>query len=434
MNILYINHYAGSLNHGMEYRPYYLAREWVKLGHKVTIIASNFSHIRSQNIVMPDKQSYLHEQIDGIDYIWCKTPPYPENGIKRVINIFTFLYRVRKLIPYFTKWYKYLGNYAFDKPDIVIASSTYPFDTKVAYKIAKKVNAKFVYEVHDLWPLTPIELGGMSKYHPFIYLMQRAENFGYKHADKVVSLLPKARGYMQEHGMHPDKFVYIPNGVSISETLHCQDTMPQSHIDKIDQIKQEYQFLIGYLGGMGESNALEYLISAAAKITKISQISGPKVAFVLVGDGVCKELLIKRAQDENIDNVFFLPAIAKIAVPDFLRRMDVLYIGWHKLSIYRFGICPNKLFDYMLSAKPIIHSMTAGNDLVQEAKCGITVAAEDIDAIIGAIEQITNLSPEELKKMGDNGHEYVIANHDYAILAQKFITVIAGGRKIHENT
>ncbi len=421
MNILYINHYAGSITHGMEYRPYYLAREWVRLGHKVTIVASNFSHVRSQNIVMPDNKNYLHEQIDGIDYIWCKTPPYPENGIKRVINIFTFLYRVKKLIPYFTKWYKHFGSYAFDKPDIVIASSTYPFDTKIAHKIAKKVNAKFIYEVHDLWPLTPIELGGMSKYHPFIYLMQRAENFGYKHADRVVSLLPKAQAYMQEHGMHPDKFVYIPNGVSISDSQNNQDQIPHAYIDKIAQIKQEYQFLIGYLGGMGESNALEFLIDAAAKIAQTPQINSPNVAFVLVGDGVCKEALIKRVQAENIDNVFFLPAIAKTTVPDFLSKMDALYIGWHKLSIYRFGICPNKLFDYMLAAKPIIHSVTAGNDLVQEARCGITVAAEDIDAIKEAIEQIAGIQLDKQKELGNNGQEYVIANHDYAVLAQKFL-------------
>ena len=33
MNILLINHYAGSPEMGMEFRPYYFAREWVKAGH-----------------------------------------------------------------------------------------------------------------------------------------------------------------------------------------------------------------------------------------------------------------------------------------------------------------------------------------------------------------------------------------------------------------
>lgn len=48
MNIILINHYAGSNFHGMAFRPYYLAREWVKMGHNVTIIAASFSHLRQK--------------------------------------------------------------------------------------------------------------------------------------------------------------------------------------------------------------------------------------------------------------------------------------------------------------------------------------------------------------------------------------------------
>lgn len=411
MNILYINHYAGSIYHGMEYRPYYLAREWVKLGHNVTIIASNFSHIRNKNTEMDTPDNYLTEPIDGINYIWCKTPAYPENGIKRVINIFVFLYRVRKLMPKLIKK---------AKPDLVIASSTYPFDTKIAAQVAKKTGAKFVYEVHDLWPLTPMELGGMSKHHPFIWLMQKAEDFGYKNADKVVSLLPKADQYMQQHGMAPEKFVYIPNGVSIDEWQNSQDKMPLEHNKHIAQLKSKYKFLIGYAGGMGESNALDYLLSAASKV--IDQ----DVAFILLGNGANRSKLLARIKEEHIINVYFLPEIKKTQVADFLSYMDALYIGWNKLSIYRFGICPNKLFDYMLASKPIIHSVTAGNDLVIEANCGISVPAEDITGIINAILLLTTMNKQQLEHLGQNGYNYVFKNHDYKVLAQQFLEKVSG--------
>ncbi len=404
MNILYINHYAGSIYHGMEYRPYYLAREWVKLGHNVTIIASNISHIRTINIDVPDSQDYLVETIDGIKYIWCRTPSYSGNGVKRVINIWVFLRQVRKLFP------KLIAE---AKPDLVIASSTYPFDTKVAAVIAKKVQAKLVYEVHDLWPLTPIELSGMSKYHPYIWWMQKAENFAYRTADKVVSLLPKAIDYMHKHGMSLDKFVYIPNGVSISDWQNSSILMPKEHSQQIENIKGQFKFLVGYAGSMGESNALEYLVSAAKKL--------PDIAFVLIGNGTNRELLLQRVMNENITNVFFLSAIQKTQVADFLKQMDVLYIGWKKLSIYRFGICPNKLFDYMLAAKPIIHSVNAGNDLVFDAKCGVSVAAEDINAIVKAINTLSHQKLDDRERMGENGHGYVIKHHDYPILAKRFL-------------
>ena len=64
-------------------------------------------------------------------------------------------------------------------PDVVIASSTYPMDVYPAVRMAKKYQAKVVYEVHDLWPMSPMELGGMSKHHPFILATQRAENYAY---------------------------------------------------------------------------------------------------------------------------------------------------------------------------------------------------------------------------------------------------------------
>ena len=107
----------------------------------------------------------------------------------------------------------------------MIASSTYPFDSKVAAKIAKKNNARFIYEVHDLWPLTLIEVGGMSKWHPFIMAMQCAENFAYRHADKVVSLLPKAEDHMHSHGMAAEKFIYIPNGVAVTDWLNSNQSI-----------------------------------------------------------------------------------------------------------------------------------------------------------------------------------------------------------------
>ncbi len=407
MNIIYINHYAGSIYHGMEFRTYYLAREWVKQGHTVTVVASNFSHLRQKNVSIPDGSNYFEEIIDGINYIWCKTSPYKVNGLKRVYNIYQFLSRVNKLIP----------QLLLLNPDIVIASSTYPFDTKVANRIAKKSGAKFIYEVHDLWPLTPIELGGMSKYHPFIWLMQRAEDFAYKNAGKVVSLLPCASDYMQEHGMTANKFVYIPNGVVVTDWEQNKAALPEAHIVQIKQIKSTFNFLVGYAGGMGESNALEYIVPVAKAVTD--------VAFVLVGDGASKESLITETVKQNLSNVFFLPRILKSQIPAFLEQMDVLYIGWHKLSIYRFGICPNKLFDYMLAKKPIIHSVTAGNDLVAEANCGISVGATEVNNIIEAVNKLKTMPIDELQQMGENGYNFVIKHHDYPLLANKFIKCIS---------
>ena len=185
MNILYIEHYAGSPEMGMEFRPYYLSEEWAKMGHNVTIIAGDYSHLRKKNpSVIND---FTVENIDGIEYVWVRTGEYEGNGMKRALTMERF---VRKL-------YLNAGKIARRwKPDLVISSSTYPLDTYPAQKIAKIAKAKYVHEVHDMWPSTLYEVGGMSKKHPFVVAMQIAENSAYKHCDKCVALLPYSKDYM----------------------------------------------------------------------------------------------------------------------------------------------------------------------------------------------------------------------------------------------
>ena len=187
MNILLINHYAGSPNMGMEFRPYYFAREWIKKGHNVSIIASDFSHLRRINPKI--RNDFDKSVIDGISFYWIKTLRYNSNGLKRAISMFEFVLKANRC----AKWIISEIN-----PDIVICSSTYPLDTFVGQKIKrlshKKV--KLVHEIHDMWPLTPVELGNMSKNNPFIRILQIAENSFCKNADEIVSLLPEAKGYL----------------------------------------------------------------------------------------------------------------------------------------------------------------------------------------------------------------------------------------------
>lgn len=401
MNIILINHYAGSNIHGMEFRPYYLAREWVKMGHNVTIIAASFSHLRQKNL---DISVITEEVIDGIRYIWLPVNKYQGNGVMRFKNMLAFIYQL----------YKNMGKFIGLKPDVVIASSTYPLDSYPAYKLAKNTGAKFVFELHDLWPLSPMELGGMSKWHPFIMFMQKAEDFWCTHADKVVSILPKTEEYLRTRGLKDGKFCHIPNGIVLSD---YDNVLPlkADYAERLDKLHNSGKFLIGFAGAHGIANALNVLLCAAEKLKNTNAY------FVLVGQGQEKENLKALAQKLKLDNVLFLDSIPKKMVPAFLNKMDVLYIGWQNKPIYRFGISPNKLMDYMMASKPILHSVTAGNDLVQEANCGISVPAEDVDAVADGIKKFMAMDKAELFALGANGKEYVVKYHDYKILAEKFI-------------
>jgi glycosyltransferase involved in cell wall biosynthesis len=409
MNILLINHYAGSPRHGMAYRPYYLAREWVRAGHRVHIIASDQSHIRARQPELAGA-ARLDETIDGIEYSWYRTPAYRGNGIGRVRNMGAFvtaLYRDGKQLAHAVK------------PDVVIASSTYPMDIWPAYRIAKLARAKLLFEVHDLWPLSPMELGGMSKWHPFIMLVQQAEDYAYRHADAVVSMLPKVREYMESRGLAPQKLHFVPNGIDPGEWQPDSPGLPDGAGKLLASLRAQGVAIVGYAGTHGVSNALENLLGIAGLMR------GEKVAFVLVGGGPDKASLQQRALRENLPNIHFLDPVEKSRIPSLLECFDIAYIGWHRHPLYRFGIAPNKLMDYMMAARPVLHAVAAGNDPVSEAGCGLTVAPDDPAAAAEGIRSLLNAGSDQRCAMGQRGKAFVLENLTYPVLAQRFLTACA---------
>ena len=395
----------------MEYRPFYMAREWVKAGHKVTILAASESHVRSFQPNM--KSIFTKEDIEGVHYTWAKTPQYSQNGVKRFFNMLVFVARI------FQYFFKLPKN---SRPDVVIASSTYPLDIYPAYYISKKSNAKLLFEVHDLWPLSPMELGGMKKTHPFIILMQIAENFAYKYSDKVISMLPKTLDHMMEHGLEPKKFSYIPNGINLEEwqqpKINEENSQVSEILEKIKRDQKEGYFTIAYLGTHGLANALDNFIKAA------EILKNQKIKFYLVGGGPDKKQLQNLAQSKNLHHVKFIEQISKENIPILTQTFDCTYIGLQKQPLFRFGISPNKLMDYMAAKKPIIIALNAGNDPVNEALCGINVPPENPKALAEGILKMKKLSNEERQQMGKNGFDFVQKNHDYKVLAKKFLDEI----------
>ncbi|MFC5512697.1 glycosyltransferase family 4 protein [Massilia jejuensis] len=410
MNILLINHYAGSVRHGMEFRPYYLAREWVRLGHRVRIVAASHSHIRAQAPDMEGRTRF-DQNIDGVDYSWFATPAYRGNGAGRIVNMLGFLWRLARAGRTLARE---------TRPDVVIASSTYPLDIWPARRIARLAGARLLFEVHDLWPLSPMELGGYSRWHPFIMLLQAAENHACRHADPVVSILPKVREHLEAHGMAPHKLHIVPNGADPAEWTGAEPALaPQLERD-LAKARAAADCVVGYAGTHGLANALDTLLDAAALLR------GRRIAFVLAGSGPEKQRLQRRVQAMGLHHVYFLDPVPKHAVPALLRRFDLAYIGWQRQPLYRFGIAPNKLIDYMMAARPVVHAVEAGNDPVADAGCGITLAPEDPHALAAAFVRLAGSSAAEREAMGLRGQRYALDHLTYPVLGQRFLTACAG--------
>lgn len=181
------------------------------------------------------------------------------------------------------------------KPDVVIASSTYPFDIYPAEKIAKHAGARLYFEIHDIWPQTLYEMGNITDKNPAMKFMQHATDKALKDSFRVISILPAADIYLRERGVNDAKFRAVPNGILAEDT---SEPAPPEDKALIDKLRADGKFIVMYAGGHAISNSLEDLISSAA-------LMDDGKAVVLVGDGVVKPKLKAQAEKLELKNVYF---------------------------------------------------------------------------------------------------------------------------------
>lgn len=392
---------------GMEFRPYYFAREWIKMGHRVDIIAADYSHLRRVNPEV--NKDFQKDIIDGIHYHWVKTGSYEGNGVKRAITMARFV----------SKLWIHVGKIINDiAPDVVICSSTYPLDTYVGQKIKRKSKkkVKLIHEVHDMWPISPIEIGGMSPKHPFIRVMQKGEDSFCKNSDIIVSLLPAAKDYFIEHGMKSNKFVYIPNGVVLEE-WNVRNKIPKKIAEHFNRNRSLGKFNLCFFGSINKTYNLDVLINAVIKMNL------DNFAVTFIGPGLDKAELEEMTIGHEDIFAFFDP-IPKNAIPDLFNYIDASFVGAKSQNILRFGVSMNKLFDAMMGGKPILYMVDAPNNYVKEFNCGVSVDGNTEERLEVGISKLISLDKDEYKIMGQNGENAVRDIFNYSNLSEKFISIM----------
>jgi glycosyltransferase involved in cell wall biosynthesis len=232
-------------------------------------------------------------------------------------------------------------------------------------------------------------------------------------------MLPKVHAYMASRGLDLRKLHIVPNGIALDDWQQPPQPLRDDVAQALAAARADGRTVVGYAGSMGLPNALDALLDAAVRLR------GVALQFVLVGDGHEQARLARRVADERLDNVTLLPPVPKAQIPTLLAAIDMAYIGWQHVPIYRFGIAPNKLMDYMMAGVPVLHSVDAGNDPVAESGCGLTVPPESPDAVAAGLRQLAALGAEERRAMGERGRQFVRQHHSYAVLAQRFIEAVS---------
>lgn len=300
------------------------------------------------------------------------------------------------------------------KIDLIWVSSMPMFPILPALWIKMKLKSNYLaFEIRDLWPLTPILLGHISKWNPMIILMKIIEKKAYRSSDLIISLLPKANSYVNTISRNAGKFFYLPNG--FSDHVNEDGIIPDELTNKIPTEK----FILGYAGSLGIANAMSVVIEAAKILRDLDDIH-----FLIIGDGYLKDALIEQAG--KINNITFLPKIKKGLVHKVVAKFNVGIISWNDSPLYDYGVSANKLFDYMNAAIPIISAGRIADDPVRLGNCGLVIEPENPKLMTQAILQLKELSFDERLALGNNGKKYLEASHSYEKLAKSLLTRING--------
>lgn len=391
MRILILSQTAGSRLHGMVLRNYTMAREWVRQGHDVTIIASANYHGR---ILQPATAGRITEEtIDDIRYLWLWGPSYSQRDtVRRVLAMAVFEIQCR------------LARLGRQRPyDVIVCSSPPPFSIYLGHRLAKAWGARLIFDVRDLWPLSLIELGGLSRRHPFIRLVQHAEDFACRKADLVTAVPGNCESYLRSRGLGEGKFLHIGNGI-IPDQL-AVEPMPRTHAALLRQLRESGAFIIGYAGAIGLANAMHSVIEALARLPE-------RFHLVIVGDGAFRTQLIDLSRRLGIAHrVHLLPPVSRSQVADILREVDVAYVGLQNIPLYEYGASLTKLNDYMLAEKPILYAGNDPDNAVARSGCGISCTPEDPESIAEGLRALAGLSDEERRLMGMKGKSWALENN-----------------------
>ncbi|MBV8270724.1 MAG: glycosyltransferase family 4 protein [Cupriavidus sp.] len=401
--ILIVSQYAGGARHGMVFRNYVLAREWIKAGHEVTIVAAGYSHTRREQPVVTGNATV--ERIDGIRYLWLRTPEYsPKSLVGRVMSMFLFTARM------------YGGHAVLREPyDIVVLSVPQPFAIYPARRIARRWQAPLIVDIRDLWPLTLTLLGGTSPKHPFIRLVGAAEAAACRAADLVTAVPRNAEAYLKSRGLRADRFLPLGNAV-LAEGLD-RDPLPAAHAEHLARLRADGAFILGYAGAVGIANAMHVAVEALARLERVH--------LVIVGEGPERDALQARATTLGVqDRLHWLPPVRRAQVPEFLARVDAAYAGALASPLYQYGASFTKLNDYMMARKPIIYAVGDPGNAVETSGCGVSCVAEDAGAVAAGIEQLMALPADALAALGERGHAWCIANQNAARQAQQVLDVL----------
>jgi glycosyltransferase involved in cell wall biosynthesis len=405
VHILFLSHYFVPENNAPAARVHGMAREWARLGHRVTVLTGAPNVPAGVVYEGYRNRLYQEEWIDGI----------------RTARVWTFLAANRGRVRRGLNFLSYMtaagaaGSALRPRADVVIATSPQFFAGWAGVPVSRAHGAPFVLEIRDIWPDSITAVGALKEGR-MIRALEGLERALYDAADHIVAVGEGYRQNMIRKGVSPAKIDVVTNGVDAALfTPRPADPALRARLGFSPET-----FVVTFAGTIGMASGLEVALGAARRLR---QESRDNVAFLLIGDGAVRAELETAARSQGLDNVVFTGMVPRTRLPEYLASSDACLVHFRKKALFS-TILPSKFFEDAAMEKPILLGFEGdARAMLAEADCGIAFEPGNDAELAAAALRLAD-DRAECARLGANGRRYVLGRFDRRLLAHQYLEIL----------
>lgn len=364
-------------------RTFEHCREWVQLGHQVTVITGAPNFPRGQLFEGYRNRLWSREEMAGIQVVRVWTYITANEGfLRRTLDYVSFMVSA------------ILGSVFVGRADVIVATSPQLFTPCAAFVVSLMRLKPYVFELRDLWPASIKAVGAMKSSRVLDWLEQ-LELFLYHRAAHIVSVTNSFREDLVRRGIPPAKISVVTNGADLSRFQPRPRDLPLAR-----QLGLEGKLVLGYVGTHGMAHGLSTLLRAAEQLRDHPEAH--QVAFVFLGDGAEKPALKAEAAARGLPNVQFLDSVSRDEVVRFWSLIDIAVIHLRNDPLFH-SVIPSKLFECMAMGIPVLHGVAGESaDIVRNEDVGLPFGSEDADALVAGILELAR-NPSRRSELSRHG-------------------------------
>lgn len=347
-------------------------------GYEVTVITLKPSY--------PDQSLYQDHEFWDEEHIEEDVIRIKPNKVKRYTSNMG-----RRLLHYLEAMWLFIYTIIrLEKTyDYVFVSTPPIFPTMAALIAKRKMKAKLITDVRDLWPESLIGVGVFANKWilKFAYVLERKL---YRHSDHIIINSPGFRDYIRAKGVQEETIQFIPNSLTGDELALRNVFTPIS----------ETKIKVVYTGNIGLAQDLKKLIAIAETLRKHEQIE-----FTIIGYGYRAAEVEREISAKGLANIKVINAMNRRVTLHEVSSSHIAYVSLVEKEVFN-KVLPGKIIDYMCVGKPIVGDVAGrAKQVISEAKCGLVADSRDVDEISRHI--LTMARDRALREeLGENGYVY----------------------------